>query len=316
MKKQIETRIASPHRTCYNFPRKPTRRGIMKRCITCKNDIIRFGEEHLTGFRSIFPPKEFDKACYFVMRDGRGGPYYPFVQRSEAGSFWHLRIERGFWNDQIHLRLNSFYVSYILYDWSVAMCTYRADSYSGYGRLNSISEKYTVCSPWFDTDNDKDSLQKGLADLGAWYEAHLPEIHLSYDKQQTWLDKDYRDAKIVRAYLDQHLPELTEGEIFELYRTVDRLAAQYVGSEMETRKTDLGYPAPLSSFNDFCYGKLPPKINVWVNELSEVMLSKKVVKGITIDYARSFAVKALLYLFHDSQEASHPAILKHEELWK
>ncbi len=42
----------------------------MKRCIICKKEIIEFGEKHFTDFQSIFPPKEFDKACYFVLRDG------------------------------------------------------------------------------------------------------------------------------------------------------------------------------------------------------------------------------------------------------
>ena len=42
------------------------------------------------------------------------------------------------------------------------------------------------------------------------YVEHLPEINLSYEKQQTWLDKDYRDAIITRAYLDEHLSELTK----------------------------------------------------------------------------------------------------------
>ena len=82
----------------------------MKRCIICKKEIIEFGEKHFTDFQSIFPPKEFDKACYFVLRDGSSGPYYPFAQKSETGSFRHLRIERGFWNEQIHLRLNNVYV--------------------------------------------------------------------------------------------------------------------------------------------------------------------------------------------------------------
>ena len=142
------------------------------------------------------------------------------------------------------------------------------------------------------------------------------KIKLSYEKQQTWLDKDYRDAKIVRAYLDEHLSELTEPEIFELYRTVDRLAAQYEKSDIKNRKNSLGYSAPLSDFNDFCYGKFPPKINHWVDELSGTMLSKKIVKGIDVDYARSFAIRAFLYLFHDSQEANYPAILKHKNMWK
>lgn len=288
----------------------------MKRCIICKNDIIQFGEKHFTGFQSIFPPKEFDKACYFVMQDGSSGPYYPFAQRTEAGSFRHLRIERGFWNEQIHLRLNGFYMSYIMYDWSVAMCTYKVHNYCGYGKPYNISEKYAICSPWFDTENDKDSLQKGLNEIGAWYDEHLPEINLSYDKQQTWLDKDCRDVKIVRAYLDEHLSELTEAEIFELYRTVDRLAIEYEKSDMKDRKTPLGDRAFLSDFNDFCYGKFPPKINLWVDELSETMLSKKIVKGIDINYARSFAIRALLYLFHDSQQANYPAILKHKNLWE
>ena len=43
----------------------------MKRCIICKKEIIEFGEKHFTDFQSIFPPKEFDKACYFVLRDGK-----------------------------------------------------------------------------------------------------------------------------------------------------------------------------------------------------------------------------------------------------
>ena len=233
----------------------------MKRCINCKKEIIEFGEKQFTGFQSIFPPKEFDKACYFVLRDGSSGPYYPFAQRSEMGSFRHLRIERGFWNEQIHLRLNNVYVSYLKYDWSAAMCTYKVSNYSGYGRLSSISEKYMVCSPWFDTENDKDGLQKGFAELGAWYVEHLPEINLSYEKQQTWLDKDYQDAKITRAYLDEHLSELTESEIFELYRTADRLAGEYEKSDMKNRKNSLGHSAALSGFNDFCYGKFPAKVN-------------------------------------------------------
>ncbi len=288
----------------------------MKRCINCKKAIIEYGENHFTGFQSIFPPKEFDKACYFVLRDGSTGPYYPFAKRSEIGSFRHLRIERGFWKEQIHLRLNNIYVSYLMYDWGAAMCTYRVSGYSGYGRLSSISEKYTVCSPWFHAENDKDSLQKGLAELGAWYAEHLPEINLSYEKQQVWLDKDYRDAKITRAYLDQHLSELTEPEIFELYRTVDCLAAEYEKSDMKDRKNPLGFSAPLLGFHDFCYGRFPSKINQWVDEISEILLSKKIVNGIDIDYARSFAIKAFLYLFHDSQKANDPAILKHRNLWE
>ena len=155
-----------------------------------------------------------------------------------------------------------------------------------------------------------------MNEIGAWYDEHLPEINLSYDKQQTWLDKDCRDVKIVRAYLDEHLSELTEAEIFELYRTVDRLAIEYEKSDMKDRKTPLGDRAFLSDFNDFCYGKFPPKINLWVDELSETMLSKKIVKGIDINYARSFAIRALLYLFHDSQQANYPAILKHKNLWE
>lgn len=176
------------------------------------------------------------------------------------------------------------------------MCAYGVSNYSGYGRLSSISEKYIVCSPWFDTENDKDGLQKGLAELGAWYVEHLPEINFSYEKQQTWLDKDYRDAKITRAYLDEHLSELTEPEIFELYRTIDRLAGEYEKSDMKNRKNSLGYSVALSGFNDFCYGKFPPKINHWVDELSERMLSNKVVKDIDIN--------------------NYPAILKHKEIWK
>ena len=71
---------------------------------------------------------------------------------------------------------------------------------------------------------------------------------------QARLDKDYRNAKITRAYLDEHLSELTEQEIFELYRTVDCLADEYEKSEMKNRKNSLGYSAALSDFNDFFVG--------------------------------------------------------------
>ena len=45
----------------------------MKRCIICKKEIIEFGEKYFVGFQSIFPPKEFDKACYFVCNIKRYG---------------------------------------------------------------------------------------------------------------------------------------------------------------------------------------------------------------------------------------------------
>ena len=45
----------------------------MKRCIICKKEIIEFGEKHFTDFQSIFPPKEFDKACYFRSEERRVG---------------------------------------------------------------------------------------------------------------------------------------------------------------------------------------------------------------------------------------------------
>lgn len=288
----------------------------MKRCINCKNDIIAFGETRFDGFQSIFPPKEFDKACYFILRDGRTGPYFPFARRTPSGSFEHLRVERGFWEETIHLRLNDFYVGYLRYPWNVAMCASGVLNNGNYGRLNSISEKYTVCSPWFVSENDKDSLQNALAELGAWYEEHLPEIDLSYQKQQGWLDKDWRHTMIARKYLDEHISELTEDEIFELYRTADRLAIENEASEMKNRKNELGYPAPFTGFNDFCYGKFSSKINGWVDDISESILTKKAVKGIDMDYARSFAVTAFLYLFHDSQKEKYPAILQQKKLWR
>ena len=147
------------------------------------------------------------------------------------------------------------------------MCACGVSNYSGYGRLSSISEKYIVCSPWFDTENDKDGLQKGLAELGAWYVEHLPEINFSYEKQQTWLDKDYRDAKITRAYLDEHLSELTEPEIFELYRTIDRLAGEYEKSDMKNRKNSSaawrkpGEPDTQPSFKKWF---LPYALRMWI----------------------------------------------------
>lgn len=288
----------------------------MKRCINCKSDIIQFGETRFEGFQSVFPPKEFNEACYFVLRDGRSGPYYPFARKTGAGSFQHLRIERGFWDETIHLRLNEVYVSYLRYRWNVAMCANGVLNNGNYGRLNSVSEKYTVCSPWFIAENDKDSLQSTLAQLGGWYEEHLPEIDLSYKKQQGWLDKDWRHTKIARDYLDEHISELTEGEVFEMYRIVDRLAREYGSSEMKDRKNELGFSAPFTGFGDFCYGKFSSKINGWADDISQLLLAKKAVKGIDIDYARSFAVTALLYLFHDCQKEKYPAILQQKKLWK
>lgn len=37
----------------------------------------------------------------------------------------HLRVERGFWEGQIHLRISDVFVSYLQYDWETAMCTYK-----------------------------------------------------------------------------------------------------------------------------------------------------------------------------------------------
>ena len=35
-----------------------------------------------------------------------------------------------------------------------------------------------------------------------------------------------------------------------------------------------------------------------------------------MDYARSFAMSTLQYLFHNSQAGKYPAILRHKELWE
>ena len=288
----------------------------MKRCINCKKDIIPMGEKLFEGFHSIFPPKEFAQACYFVLSDGKTGPYFPFAQRSEKGSFWHLRVERGFWEEQIHLRINDVFVSYLQYGWETAMCTYKVLNNSRYGRLSSISKQYVVCSPWFVSENTKEGLDDALHQLGAWYQEHLAEIHLSYEKQQTWLDKQWGSDKITRLYLDDHLSELTQDDIFELYRMVDRLAAEYQALDPENQTNPLGIRPPFGGFGAFCYGKLPPVINRWIEEISESIFSKQVVKDIDRSYARSFALTAFLYLFHDSQKSAYPAILKREELWK
>lgn len=200
------------------------KRRTMKRCINCKKDIIPMGEKLFEGFHSIFPPKEFAQACYFVLSDGKTGPYFPFAQRSEKGSFWHLRVERGFWEEQIHLRISDVFVSYLQYDWETAMCTYKVLNNSRYGRLSSISKQYVVCSPWFVSENTKEGLDDALHQLGAWYQDHLAEIHLSYEKQQTWLDKqwgsDIQDIIVLPEYQRKGIGTLLLQKILLEYQHV------------------------------------------------------------------------------------------------
>ncbi len=175
----------------------------MKRCINSKNEIIQFGETHFTGFRSIYPDKAFCKSYYTTLPNGDLVACFPFARQTETGDIQHMQIERGFWDEKIHIRLNGVYLSYFMYDWSMAMSTYKVLSFNGYGRLSHISKTYTVCSPQFNAENDKSNLQNSLQELANWYEEHLDEIQVSYQKQQVWLGNEYCDVKIAKNYLEK-----------------------------------------------------------------------------------------------------------------
>ena len=77
-------------------------------------------------------------------------------------------------------------------------------------------------SPWFLADNDRDSLHGALEELGKWYREHQGEIQQSYDKQQGFLDRESRECRPVRRFLREHVGDLTQEDIWAVYRCVDR----------------------------------------------------------------------------------------------
>ena len=77
----------------------------------------------------------------------------------------------------------------------------------------------------------------------------------------------------------------------EVYRCVDRLADEYQ-EQYGNQKHIFSAPSQTVFFNDYCYGKLTPALNAWVEELS-----------------------ALLYFFHDIQKEKWPNILV-DKLWQ
>lgn len=281
----------------------------MKRCINSKKEIIQFGETHFIDFHSIYPDKAFCRSYCTTLPNGDPVSCFPFARQTEAGDIQHIQIERGFWNEKIHIRLNGVYLSYFMYDWSMAMSTYKVSSFNGYGRLSNISKTYTVCSPWFDAENDKSSLQNSLQEMAGWYEEHIDEIQLSYQKQQAWLGKEWRVVKVAKNYLDKKFPTLTEEEVSEMYQAVDRLAEKF-------KALHIPLDAKLiSSFGYFCYGKLPHKFNQWSDEISTMMLSQKGwMAADDLEYTHLFVGTALLYLFHDSQMQVSQTSLKEQNL--
>lgn len=60
--------------------------------------------------------------------------------------------------------------------------------------------------------------------LGAWYQEHLAEIHLSYEKQQTWLDKqwgsDIQDIIVLPEYQRKGIGTLLLQKILLEYQHV------------------------------------------------------------------------------------------------
>ena len=98
----------------------------------------------------------------------------------------------------------------------------------------------------------------------------------------------------------------------EVYRCVDRLADEYQ-EQYGNQKHIFSAPSQTVFFHDYCYGKLTPALNAWVEELSAALQRGK--KGYDEEFARKFTVTALLYFFHDMQKEKWPNILA-DKLWQ
>lgn len=288
----------------------------MARCISCQSDIIDFAQERFEGFQLTLPrPGLKQDNSYYTCDSKYGelkGSVCRFAKERPEGSFCHLDIRRAFAKDKIYIQLGNVLISYIKYDWGPVRCTEKVSSYSRYSQLAQISPKLRVESPWFLADNDRDSLHKALDQLGEWYQEHCEEIQQSCDKQQGFLDRESRECKPVRRFLREHMGELSQEDIWEVYRCVDRLADAYQAA-YGNQKHIFSAPSQSIYFEEYCYGKLPPALNAWVEELSAALQKGK--KGVDEAFARKFSINALLYFFHDMQKEKRPNILG-DKPWK
>ena len=288
----------------------------MVRCISCRSDIIDFVQEQFEGFRVTLPLPDLKQDNFYHTYDPKykelNGSVHRFAKERPEGSFCHLEVRRAFAREKIYLQLGGILVSYIKYDWGTAQCTGKVLNNSRYSQLAQLSPKFQVQSPWFLADNDRDSLHRALEELGEWYREHQGEIQQSYDKQQGFLDRESRECRPVRGFLREHIGELTKEDVWAVYRCVDRLADEY-RAQYGNQKHIFSAPSQTVFFHDYCYGKLTPALNAWVEELSTALQRGK--KGYDEEFARKFTVTALLYFFHDMQKEKWPNILA-DKLWQ
>lgn len=282
----------------------------MKRCINCKQEIIDFGAKSLGEFSIDIPPKSV--GTDFILwdqerREEIRGAAYPFWAEGEDGCFWHLTLRRGFKNGKILLRIDEVFTSYLKHPWDVTHCTHVTLANGNYSRLLTISAKAQVASPWFEVENDKESLLRGLEQLGEWFDQHREEIAESCRKQQGWVDKEQgRSHRVTRLYLRDHWQEAAQEEMLALYREVDRLAREY---EAAKKRGEIRLGQEHGFFSDWCAGKLPAPFCRWEKELAALFQTKKArVTGDPV-YAHSFAVGNLLYFIHDLEKDVCPDIL-------
>ncbi len=284
----------------------------MKRCISCKQEIIGFGERRLEGFHIDIPPKSFDTDTDFILwdqdrREEIRGAAYPYWAEGEDGCFWHLTLRRGFKNGRILLRIGEVFTSYLKHPWDVAHCTHQTLTNGSYSRLLTIPSKAQVASPWLEAENDRESLLRGLDQLGDWFDQHREEIAESCRRQQGWVDKEQgRSHRVARLYLRDHWQEAGQKEVLVLYREVDRLAREY---EAAKKQGEIRYGADHSFFSDWCVGKLPAPFDRWEEELAAIFQTKKARVVNDPAYAHAFAVSNLLYFIHDLEKDLCPDIL-------
>lgn len=284
----------------------------MKRCISCKQEIIGFGERRLEGFHIDIPPKSFGTSTDFILwdqdrREEIRGAAYPYWAEGEDGCFWHLTLRRGFKNGRILLRIGEVFTSYLKHPWDVAHCTHQTLTNGSYSRLLTIPSKAQVASPWLEAENDRESLLRGLDQLGDWFDQHREEIAESCRRQQGWVDKEQsRSHRVARLYLRDHWQEAGQKEVLALYREVDRLAREY---EAAKKQGEIRYGADHSFFSDWCVGKLPSPFDRWEEELAAIFQTKKARVVNDPAYAHAFAVSNLLYFIHDLEKDLCPDIL-------
>ena len=199
------------------------------------------------------------------------------------------------------------FTSYLKHPWDVAHCTHQTLTNGSYSRLLTIPSKAQVASPWLEAENDRDSLLRGLDQLGGWFDQHREEIAESCRKQQGWVDKEQgRSHRVTRLYLRDHWQEAGQKEVLALYREVDRLAREY---EAAKKQGEIRYGADHSFFSDWCVGKLPAPFDRWEEELAAIFQTKKARVVNDPAYAHAFAVSNLLYFIHDLEKDLCPDIL-------